>query len=250
MHHRFKRRAIHAFTATALLALLLPGWKPATAAEFAVTPIRVEFRPGAMSETITVTNHADARLRVAVKLMAWTQDAQGKDVYTDSSDLIYFPRQMELGPESKRLVRIGVKGPPGAVERAYRLFIEEEPDPTPTGRSQVALYFRFGVPVFQAPAVPRPDLQMLEPVLRKGKLSVPVKNAGNQHVRLETLKVSDGAGHMQEVAGWYSLAGTERTYVVDIPEAVCRNASSLSLTAEGPGVRLERTIDVTAAGCA
>lgn len=250
MHRRFQRRAIHAFTAAAVLALLLPGWKPATAAEFAVTPIRAEFKPGAMSETITVTNHANARLRVAVKLMAWTQDAQGKDVYSDSSDLIYFPRQMELAPESKRLVRIGVKGPAGAVERAYRLFIEEEPDPTPTGRSQVALYFRFGVPVFQAPAVPRPDLQLLDLVLRKGKLYVPVRNAGNQHVRLETIKVSDGAGHAQEVAGWYSLAGTERTYVVDIPEAVCRNASSLSLTAEGPGVRLERKIDVTAAGCA
>lgn len=249
MPRSLQRRAFHVLTAAALLGLMLPWTAPANAAEFSVTPIRVELKPGTMSETITVTNHANARLRVAVKLMSWTQDAQGNDVYADSSDLIYFPRQMELGPNSKRLVRIGLKTPAGPVERSYRLFIEEEPEPTPAGRSQVALYFRFGVPVFLTPAVPRPALQMLEPVLHKGKLSLPVKNAGNQHVRLEKVTVSDGAGHSQEVAGWYSLAGSERTYTVGIPAAVCRKASSLHVTAEGPGVRLERNIDVAASGC-
>ena len=250
MHHDFARRRFHAFLAAVALGLFGAWPQIAQAAEFSVTPIRVELKPGTLSETITVTNHAQARLRVSMKLVEWTQDPTGKDVYKESSDLIYFPRQMELGPDSKRLVRVGLRTPAGSMERAYRLFIEEEPEPNPSGRSQVALYFRFGVPIFLPPAAPRPQLEVMEPVLHLGKLAIRVKNGGNQHVRLEKLTVQNGAGYSQDVNGWYSLAGTERTYFVDIPSDVCRKSSVLSIGVEGPGVRLDRAINVSAAGCA
>jgi fimbrial chaperone protein len=248
-----KLSLIHRCRALALapaLAALLAAL-PARAAEFSVTPIRVDLKPGAMSETITVTHHGSARLRLAVKLQEWTQDATGADVYKDSADLIYFPRQLEMEPDSKRLVRVGLKTPAGVVEKSYRLFIEEEPGPaTEAGRAQVAFYFRFGVPVFLPPAVAHAEPEVAEPTLRGGKVSVVVRNTGNTHFRLTKVSLADGAGFTKEAAGWYSLAGTQRTYTLDVPREVCIKAKTLDLSLEGEGIRVDRKLNVDPANCA
>lgn len=224
---------------------------PALAGDFSVTPIKVELGGGTLSETITVTNHAADKLRISVKLMEWTQDAKGEDVYKESSDLVYFPRQLEVEPQGKRLVRVGVKGQAGVVERAYRLFLEEEPDAAAAAaRSQVALYFRFGVPVFLPPVAPKPQPEVMEPTLRAGKLALQVRNPGNQHFRLNKVTISDGASYTQELNGWYSLAGTERTYSADIPRDACRKATVLNVLLEGEGIRIERKLNVDPASCA
>lgn len=247
---RCKTRRFHlAGMPAAFFLALLAAMAPAMATEFSVSPIRVELKPGALTETITVTNHAASRLRVSVKLMQWSQDAAGTDRYQESNELVYFPRQLELPPNSKRLVRVGLKNPAAGVERTYRLFIEEEPEPLPAGHPQVALYFRFGVPVFLPPAAPRTQFEVLEPSIARGKLAIPVRNSGNHHVRLEKITISDGQGYTQEVAGWYSLPGTQRTYLADIPAEVCRKATSLSIAAEGSGVQIARTLDVSPASC-
>ncbi|MDE2606269.1 MAG: molecular chaperone [Burkholderiales bacterium] len=223
---------------------------PALGGEFSVTPISVDLKPGAMSETITVTNHAKDKLRVNIRLMQWTQDAQGKDVYTDSNDLVYFPRQMDVEGEAKRLVRVGLKTPAGTMERTYRLFIEEQPEATPDpARSQIAFYFRFGVPIFVAPAVPKPQPDVPVPTLQGGKLSIPVKNTGNQHFRLVKIAISDAAGYLEEISGWYSLAGTERTYTATLPPDVCRKAGTLDVSLVGEGFRLDRKVNVDPASC-
>jgi fimbrial chaperone protein len=222
----------------------------AVASDFSVSPVRVELRQGALSETITVMNHAPARLRVSVKLMEWTQDEQGNDVYKDSGDIVYFPRQLEVEADGRRLIRVGAKTPAGTTERTYRAFIEEQPEPSPEGRSaQVAVYFRFGVPIFLPPAVPRIQADVGEPTMNKGKLSLQVRNGGNQHFRLVRLVVDDGAGHQQEISGWYSLAGTQKTYTLEIPTEVCRRAKTLNVTVEGEGVRADRKLDVDPARC-
>ena len=231
-----------------LLAACLAG--PAQASEFSVSPVRAELRAGALSETITVTNRGNTPLRVGVKIMEWTQDAQGQDVYRDTGDLVYFPRQMELEPEGKRLVRVGAKTPAAGVERTYRMFIEELPEPSAdAAHAQVAVYFRFGVPIFLTPVAPHGEPEIGEPSVEHGKLSLTVRNPGNQHVRILKLVVSDAAGFSREIAGWYSLAGSQRTYALDLPREVCRRAPTLSVAVEGEGLRADRKLHVDPARC-
>jgi len=237
------------FAAAAIpFSFLFPA--PVQAVEFSVTPIRIDLRPGVMSETITVANHSTSRLRVKIRLFEWSQDANGADVYKESSDLIYFPRQLDMEGDAKRLVRVGAKTPAGAAERAYRLFVEEEPavssDPN---RAQVAFYFKFGVPIFLPPAAPRVEADVGSPVLDKGRVSVTVRNAGNQHFRLARVALSDGSTWAHEIAGWYSLPGTQRTYTADVPKEVCRKARTLNMTLEGDGLRFERSLHVDPALC-
>jgi fimbrial chaperone protein len=232
------------------LALACGASGSARASEFMVSPVRADLRAGALSETIGIANRGDRKMRVAVKVMEWTQDAQGKDVYTDTTDLVYFPRQMEIEPGARRLVRVGAKAPAGAAERTYRMFIEEQPDPAADpSRAQVAVYFRFGVPVFLVPAVPRKQADVQDPTLEKGKVSVVLKNNGNQHVRVTRVAVTDEAGFSREVAGWYALAGTERTFTVDVPRDACRKAKIFNVAIEGEGLRDERKLRVDPARC-
>lgn len=233
--------------ALALACAVLPV---AHASEFMVSPVRAELRAGALNETITITNRGDARIRIGVKVMEWTQDAQGQDVYTETSDLVYFPRQMEIEPDGRRLVRVGAKAPAGATERSYRMFIEELPDPAAgAARAQMAVYFRFGVPIFLPPAAPRVETEIQEPTLEKGRVSLRVRNPGNRHVRITRVNVSDDAGFSREVPGWYSLAGTERTYALELPRDVCRRARTLSVAIEGEGLRADRKLSVDPARC-
>src|SRR5690349_23156260 len=165
----------------AVLAAGLAGL--AGAAEFSVMPIRVDLKPGTLTETITVSNEGTAPFRVSMKLMAWSQDARGEDIYQDASDLVYFPRQMEIAPGARRLVRIGAKTIPAGDERTYRLFIEEVPVADASGGTGVNFFFRFGVPVFVTPPGTKPAVTVGEASLSKGKLSVPVQNTGNRHYR-------------------------------------------------------------------
>jgi len=237
-----------------LAALVIPSLLFGTgasvwAAEFSVSPIRAELKAGILSETITVTNHDAKRLRVSIKLMEWTQDAAGNDVYKESSDLIYFPRQMDVEPNGQRLVRVGAKGPGGLTERTYRLFIEEEPDRTQGNGSQVAFYFRFGVPIMVSPALPKPAAEVEAPTMAAGKVFILIRNTGNQYVRVNRIEVSNGSDFKTEAAGWYSLAGTQKVYSVNIPPEVCRKANSLAVTVEGEGLRFERTLEVDPAAC-
>ncbi|HYD75654.1 fimbrial biogenesis chaperone [Ramlibacter sp.] len=245
-HYRSLSRHARAILATALFPLLCAT---ASAADFSVTPIRAELKAGALSETITVTNDSPARLRVGIKLMEWTQDAAGKDVYKDSSDLIYFPRQMDIEPGAKRLVRVGAKSPAVGTERAYRLFIEEMPDPGAQTTTAVTFYFRFGVPIFVPPAAGKPELEAAPPSLVNGQLRQAVSNPGNKFLRLNRLTVSDGGQFQQDIAGWYSLAGTSRTYTADIPKDVCRNARKLLVRGEGEGISFERELAVDPSRC-
>lgn len=222
----------------------------AAAADFSVSPIRADLRPGAMNETITVTNDASKRLRVTMKVMLWTQDDTGKDVYTDTGDLVYFPRQMDVEPGARRLVRVGAKNPAAGNEQAYRLFIEEVPEAPPPGSpAAVNFFFRFGVPVFVPPAGGKPQPEIGEPTLQKGVLALAVRNPGNQHFRLTRLTVKDGAGYSQDVPGWYSLAGTARTYQASIPRDVCRKARTLSVTIEAEFGSFDRNVHVDPASC-
>jgi fimbrial chaperone protein len=222
------------------------------AADFSVTPTRVELKASALSEAVSVINHAAEPLRVGVRLVEWSQDEKGNDVYKDSSDLVYFPRQMEVDPDSRRIVRLGTKTPAATMERSYRLFIEEQPAPTPPGaRAQISVAFRFGLPVFLPPAVPRVQVEVGEPVLQQGKLSIALKNAGNEHVRVNTMRVTGEGGFTKDVQGWYALPGAQRTFSMDLPRDACRATKVLavSLELEGGATPIDRKLPVDRASC-
>src|SRR6185369_12141928 len=99
--------------------------------EFGVSPIRVDLDRNTRTSVVRVSNDEQGPLSFQIRAMEWTQDAEGRDVYADSSDLVYFPQQMQVPPLDSRVVRVGYRNPATQVERAYRLYIEELPKRAP-----------------------------------------------------------------------------------------------------------------------
>jgi len=238
-----------ALIAASLAAGLLPI--AAGAAEFSVTPIRIDLERGARSAAVTVTNDDARPLRMQMRLVEWTQDADGKDVYQDSDELVYFPKLMSVQAGEKRLVRIGLKTPIGATERTYRLLLDELPEAaSPAGVSGLNFTLRFALPVFLPAAAPLPRGAIEAVALRDGKLSVTVRNTGNQHFRIASVAARSGEAFAAEASGWYLLPGVARVHTLEVPVEACRGLRRLDITVKTDKLSLEGGLDVESWMCA
>lgn len=238
----------------ALSALFLASLFPSLAAagNFGVTPIRLDLGRDARTGAVTVTNDSpDASLDIQVRVFEWTQDAEGKDQYEESQDLTYFPRILTLPPKEKHLVRAGIRVPPKDRERAYRLFIEEIPDlrKAEGEGSQVAIAVRFGVPVFVKPLTEevRGEIESLR--VAAGKVEVRVRNSGNVHFAIDSVRLKSGEGYEQSLPGWYLLPGAARTYAAQIPPDVCMTLGRLDIVVKTDRMELTRSVEIDKAQC-
>jgi fimbrial chaperone protein len=214
---------------------------PAGAGDFGVSPIRIELDRTTKSALVTVTNDDSKPIAFQARALEWTQDENGADRYTETTDLVYFPQQFKIAPNENRVVRLGYKVPASQAEKTYRLFIEELADaaraPSQTG---IAVTLRFGVPVFSRPANPGSsgDARM---AVSAGIVRTVLKNTGNVHFRLASVRlIGLGAGgdtlFDQTLDGWYLLAGAQRPYSFTLPPEVCPKLRTLRL--EAPAEKL------------
>lgn len=232
-----------------LAALVLLAHQDANAYAFAVAPIRLDFSAKERAGGITVSNDDQVKLSFQMRLMRWTQDAAGKDLYEESKDLVYFPRLMTVDPQDKRVVRVGTQAAPGEVEAAYRLMVEEMTPAGPeTPGATVAVRMRFAIPVFVAPQKPALKVVVEDLAVAGGEVRFRLRNAGNQHVKLDTISLRRGDAVLQEATGWYVLAGARRGFNVRIPPAECR-AGPVQVVLKGEGVELHREIVLDAGRC-
>ena len=142
-----------ALVAPALLLLMAAASlvaPPARAADFTVNPIQIFLSGQTQSAILTIQNTSTEPLRFQLNAFGWAQDAAGQMQLTPTSEVIFFPRLLTLAPNEQRIVRVGASGPPGPVERTYRIFVEELPPSTqqaaPPG--QVRVLARMGIPIF------------------------------------------------------------------------------------------------------
>jgi fimbrial chaperone protein len=184
----------------------------ASAAQFSVSPVRIDFSAQDKTSSITVLNMGDRPLRIALEAKRWEQDQGGADVYIETSDLLFFPKQAEIAPYSKRVIRIGMLVPRAENEQAYRLYVNEQPPLKSEGGSQLAMVLSFGVPVFIQPE--RLNLQALAErvTVKNTKLSFTLKNTGNATLKLVSMKSEALKLDQREFNDWYLQAGAQRDY--------------------------------------
>ena len=247
---RSRQSKLRPLVALLLAVVVVPA---ASAGQFGVSPIRVDLDRNSKSGAITVSNDEDAdSLRVQMRLFEWTQDAEGKDVYQESQDLVYFPRLMVLEKGQQKLVRIGLRTPAITQEKTYRLFVEELPSPPTPGSvtgSRVAIAVRFGVPVYLKPAKEEIRAEIVKLDVSKGVLHVGVRNTGNTHFTIKTVTATSGKSFSREMAGWYLLAGVTRDHAIELPQADCTRLGKLVVTVATDQAELRGAVDVDASMC-
>jgi fimbrial chaperone protein len=242
-----------------LLLVALVTWAPAlVAGEFTINPLRVNLDRATRASEITVRNDDTAPLRMQVQAMAWRQDAEGRDQYEISDDLIYFPRALEILPGESRIIRVGVKAAPVSREETYRLFIEELPPAAPANAdpagTSLRVFLRVGVAVFVAPAQIDRKAEITRLDLRGGVAQWAVSNSGNAYFRTERVELvglaRDGAQvFVQDFPERYFLAGVVKTLRFDIPREACARLATLEASVVADNLNLKRKLDVDSTAC-
>jgi fimbrial chaperone protein len=235
-------------------ALVLPVSPRAASMEIA--PILVELGPKAPSAVVAVRNGGTTPTRYQVTAMAWTEPAAGQTKLVPSQELAAYPPLFTLAAGEERKIRVGATVPPGADERAWRLFVEELPSavgPSGTG-AQIQIRTRFAIPVFLAPIHPEPAGAVSLAVVG-GLLETVVRNAGNVHLRPGAIAVTlFGAADEKlgtiEVAPAVVLALSERASRVDVPRELCARVRSAMLVADLPNEKLRASLALPDGACA
>lgn len=250
MYSRSQLMRLRALAIAGALCALLP--LNAGAGLFSISPIRLDLDRQNKTDSITVSNdETERKLDMQAKLMEWSQDAKGNDIYVDSTDLVYFPRIFSIDKQDQRIVRVGIKVPAGAIEKSYRLFIEElppPPDPEKKG-AQILFVLRFGVPVFVRPEKEQFSGNIEGIDQSPNGVAVIVKNTGNANFQVQSLAIS-GGGFEKEIVGGYVLAGATKYIGAQFTTDICKKIGKLHVVMKTDRVgTVERTFDLDANRC-
>lgn len=252
--YRIKNKAflLSAFINILLFIFLYPP--VSFSAEWRVTPIRLDLGKDAKSGVITVINEGEERLHVQMKAYEWTQDADGKDNYTETADIIFFPKIMVFEKKEERILRAGIKMPAITKEKTYRLFIEEIPEPKKAEGAHVAIAIRFGVPIFVKPLKEEAKGEIEKITLSKGELNIIVKNTGNTHFIINSITLKGKTPKEEEklsreLSGWYLLSGVSRLYTTSIPGEVCNDLKRIDIQVKTDKFTLEGKLDIDKVLC-
>lgn len=186
------------------------------AASLQVAPVLVEVPAPGVASTLKLRNEGAKAINAQIRIFRWTQ-ANGADVLTPTDDVAASPPVASLKPGTDYTVRIvRTSKEPIAQEEAYRLLVDELPEPSQGGAATVNIDLRYSIPVFftmpGAPSKLSFDLQ------RSAKPMIAVSNAGDRRVRLAKLKFVDGRGLVANfgdgLAG-YVLGHSSRNF--DVP---------------------------------
>lgn len=224
----------------------------AVASNFGVTPLRLDIGPKAKSGSFTVSNHDKAPITFQVSVKKWTQEPGGRDVYTDSKDLIVFPQQLEIAPGQKKIVRVGFEGAPPKRESAYRVFIEELPAAVKVSEhgGEVRVLGRFGLAVLVRDASAKPHLSIDELTVKSGKVTAKVSNSGDSAARVQRLSLGKSKEVLPGFGGNWILAGSSREFTGMLQGAACKPGSHAVFEVESfLGVKASREVTLPADAC-
>ncbi len=178
----------------ALLALCF-SFSSSFAGSLRLQPISLEVLGPTNAATITLRNEGRETVTVQTRMFKWTQSGGNGDVTTPTREVVVSPPTLKLKPGAKyvlRIVRTDKKPIKG--EEAYRLLVDELPNPARMRNGAVTLTIRQSVPVFfiaQQASVPK----LVWSYRQVGnRLIVTAHNNGERFLRVVDLEVKNSSG--------------------------------------------------------
>ena len=227
---------------------------PVFAGSFKAVPIKLFLGGRAETAVLKVTNNGAEKVTIQLEAKEWSQDQNGKDAYTDTMDIIFFPKIVDIEKGEERIIRVGYKGDKsGSKEGTYRLFIQELPIAKP-GEMALKFALNLSIPVFIKPLEVVKEISIQEVNLSEGRVLVKVRNSGNAHFivsRIRAIGLGDSEAEVfsKDIDGWYILSGKIKTYAIDISEDECRKANQIKVSVQVEGESMDAKLDVNAARC-
>lgn len=247
-------RALSSFSRlAAAMALAIPG--AAAASTFQVTPVQIEITREAPTALLSVRNQSPEVLRFRASAFRWTQGEAGEIQLQPTDDVVFFPAFLTLQPGEVRRIRVGAAIAAAAVERTYRIVVEELPPEAgaaiPNG---VRIVTRWSIPIYIEPAKPVREARIEGAAVARGRLSFVVRNAGTSRFKLRGVRVrgacSAGAACFDHIEpGWYVLAGGVRKFDLALPPDHCAAARSIDIELQADDATARARVSVAAGAC-
>lgn len=213
---------------------------------------RVSLSAKASTAMLTLRNEGAEDLRLQISAFDWRQSPAGEMQLQPTRAVLFFPALMTIRPGQERKVRIGSTGGFGAVEKPYRIFIEELPGGSGEG---VRMRTRIGLPVFVGGDGGASKADVDDVRIAGDVLHFRLRNRGAAHlppgeIRVEAFGAETDAAFDEGVKSWYVLPGGERLFDVTLPPGVCSRIESVKVAGRFAAVALEQTTtEVRGATC-
>jgi fimbrial chaperone protein len=251
----FTMRILITVLVTFFISLCAPPGR-SLAANFTLNPVKIFFDTGQKTSVLTITNNAALPLTLQVTAVGWSQDDEGRDVYSPTRDIIVFPGIFTVEKGQKRIVRIGVRVPPAANERTYRIYMEEVRPSKGEELKGTALttLMKVGVPVFISAFKASPEAAIEKTGISNGIFSFSVVNRGNVHYIVRNVKVEgfDKKGTRifgKDFTGWYILSGRAKKFSGEIPHEFCMKMVTLKIEVATDILSLRESLSVLPEMC-
>jgi fimbrial chaperone protein len=237
--------------------LLFVGAGRLHAAGLNVSPVQIALRPDEAKALLTLRNDGPEPVRYQLQANSWGEDSTTGMKLAPTDDVIFFPTLLSLKPGETHNVRVGVAVPFGAVERTYRIFVEELPpaEKASQPRTTVRVLTRIGIPIFVQPSKVLESQQLTPIAVRAGSASFALHNRGNVHFRAESVALegidsSGGKLFQRDQQGWYVLAGGEKRYEFELPKDLCAKVRKLRARVKGDREQvLQQELETPAGAC-
>jgi fimbrial chaperone protein len=250
----------HSLAETVAAAMILLSLAQAPAlgqASFSIDPLLIRFNADTKTVVLTITNTSSKEIRFEIKPYSWDQTPpDGTMQLTATSDIILFPPLVTLKPHGVQRVRVGTTAAQGAVEKAYRLMVEELPSGVAApGDTTVAVRTRVGLPVFVEATRTAVSGGIESIRLEKGVVSILLTNTGSSHAMVDSVVVrgmaaSDQVLFEDSLQGWYVLAGKTRTWRYAMKPAQCKGIRAVEIEVYAHEQVITRAADIPAGFCA
>jgi fimbrial chaperone protein len=208
------------------------------AAQFGLSPMRVELTPAALTAVVNVSNDGDAPVTIQAQAYVWTQP-DGKDTYAETRGFIISPPIFTVAPRTRQVVRVALREtPPTGNEQAYRLIFQEVPQ-AEEATSDTGATFRIAVamniPMFVKPVGPpvAPKASFGADMGPQALARLRIANDGTGNLRLTAVAVSQDDNTLAELGVFVVLPGATR--FIDLPKDRVQPGKPLRVKAQGNG---------------
>lgn len=222
-------------------AVTAPIMAPMAAGSLEIGPVRVQMLGKERTSTINVRNISESPTGVQVRAVDWNQPG-GEDVYAPSTSLVASPPLMQLAPGESQTIRLVVREAPNAGgETAFRLILDEVPNPAAPNGAGVQTAVRALVPVFVTPSgKSRPKLRWTAVRSAQG-IRLTAFNDGDTYDRLLDMSVSAAGQPVNGAVEGYVLSRGSRSWLLPATPA----ATSLKVSGEGEFGAVTADVPVT-----
>lgn len=191
----------------------------AYAGNFSINPLRATLSANKKVSSLTVINRGNEPTTIQLETVAWTQDAQGKDILVPTTDLLANPPIFTIPPQGKQIVRVGLRRPiTENQEVTYRLLLNETPPPLKPDFTGVNFAVRMSIPIFVMPKNSVESKLQWSLTKKDEALVLNAENIGTAHSQVISVRLEDTTGTVlyKQLISNYLLPQQKRQWPIPV----------------------------------